>query len=548
MNDETRSDPSAKDMHEEPPHAQIRRHGWLTWMWLIPAVAAALVAYLVYTTVSTRGPVITLTMSSAEDLEVDQTQVKHKAVPLGKVEDIHLSKDMSHVVVRIRMNGSPQPPMTDHARFWVVRPRLSAGNLTGIETLVSGAYIEVDPGAPGGKPQRDFQALDQPPGRQSDEPGHVFVLKATHLGSISAGAPIFYRDVSVGEVLSYDLGDGLGPVSLRVFVRAPYDHFVHQATRFWIASGLSLTMGPEGMHLELESIQALLSGGIAFETPPMSEGDGVAEDGAAFELYDDKASADAAFFHENIPYVTYFKTSVQGLSRGSPVLLYGVQVGNVSDVKLAYDGETQRMVARVAFQLQPERVLTKKELRTGGEVPDVVRQAFVSAKMRVMLESSNFLTGAKDLSLAYTADIRDDLPRENGVLVLPSEGAGIDSLQASLADIANKVDKIPFEQIGKNANDALASIQRLATNIDTNATPALAQLPGIAVQMSQAAQNVNGALGPSGYGQNSAFQHGMVRLLDHLNDTARSFRVLADYLDRHPEALIRGRAAQPGEK
>lgn len=530
---------------EEPTTAKVKPHGRFSPVWLIPIVAAALVAYVGYSAIANRGRGITLTLLSADGLTVDQTQVKHKAVTVGTVESIKLSKDMRSVVVGIRMVAGTDAMLTDHARFWVVRPRLSAGSLTGIETLVSGAYVEVDPGDPGGKEQREFTALAQPPGRQSDEPGKVFVLHAKRLGSLNIGSPIYYRDVEVGEVLSFDLGQLLGSVTLRVFVRQPYDQFVHTQTRFWNASGLSVTTGADGMRLELQSLQSLLSGGITFETPPSSGKDDGANESATFNLYEDKAAADNALYRDNIPYVTYFRTSVQGLGANSPVQISGVQVGSVSEVKLVYDPDARGMIARVAFNLQPERVLAKRE---GGSPADV-RKSFTECSMRVALESSNLLTGAKDLSIEYTKDKSiGDLPREGDALVLPSEGGGIDGLTASLADIAAKMDKIPFERIGSNADAALASIRQLATDVDTNATPALAQLPAIAEQMSEAAKNANGALGPSGYGQNSEFARNMARLMREVNDTARSFRVLTDYLDRHPESLLLGRATQASER
>src|SRR5580692_1039245 len=203
----------------EPTTAKLKPHARFSPVWLIPIVAAALVVYVGYSAIANRGRSVTLTLLTADGLTVDQTQVKHKAVTVGTVESIKLSKDMKSAVVGIRMAADTDAMLTDHARFWVVRPRLSAGSLTGIETLVSGAYIEVDPGEPGGKKERHFIALPEPPGRQSDEPGQVYVLKAKRLGSLSTGSPVYYRDVEVGEVLSHDLGDGLGPVTLRVFVR-----------------------------------------------------------------------------------------------------------------------------------------------------------------------------------------------------------------------------------------------------------------------------------------------------------------------------------------
>jgi paraquat-inducible protein B len=536
------------DTKREATTAKVRPHGKLSPVWFIPLIAGALVLYLVYKEVANRGATITLTMRTADGLTVDQTEVKHKNVTVGTVEGIELSKDLKSVVVQVRMKAGTEAMLTDHARYWVVRPRLSAGSLTGIETLVSGSYIEVDPGDPGGKKEHTFKALPEPPGRQSDEPGNVYALKARQLGSLGTGSPIYYRDVEVGEVLSYDLGDGTGPVTLRIFVRAPYDQFVHPQTQFWNASGLSVSMGAEGMHVELQSIQTLLSGGIAFETPRANEKEPPAAEATKFDLYEDKASADTALYRENIPYVSYFHTSVQGLTRGSPVQISGVQVGSVSDVKLVYDTAERGMIARVAFALQPERIITKPG--SDDNVPSGdVRKAFSDNAMRVTLESSNFLTGAKDLSIVYAKNKSSSpLPKEGDALVLPSDGGGLDGLTSSLADVAAKVDRIPFQQIGDHTDKVLANLQHLSSQIDENVTPALAQLPGIMDQMSQAAKSANGALGASGYGQNSEFQHSMERLMREVNDAARSFRVLADYLDRHPEALIQGRATQTGGK
>jgi paraquat-inducible protein B len=522
----------------------VKPHGRFSPVWLVPIVAAVLVAYLGYSAIATRGPTITLTLATADGLTVDQTQVKHKNVTVGTVDSISLAQDLKSVIVKVRMVGGTDAMLTDKARFWVVRPRLSAGSLTGIETLVTGSYIEVDPGDAGGNKERSFKALAEPPGRQSDEPGNVFVLNAKHLGSLGTGSPIYYRDVEVGEVLSYDLGNGLGPVAMRIFVREPYDKFVHSETQFWNASGLSLSMGAEGMHLELQSIQTLLSGGIAFETPRTNEKGDPAAENTKFDLYEDKATADNALYRENIPYVSYFHTSVQGLSRGSPVQISGVQVGSVSDVKLVYDVAERGMIARVAFALQPERVLTKSSGEASVTSADV-RKAFSDGAMHVTLEASNFLTGTKDLSIVYAKDKgAGALPKEGDALVLPSEGGGLDGLTSSLADIAAKVDKIPFQRIGDHADATLATLQHLVSEVDTNVGPALKELPGIADQMAQAAKGANGALGPSGYGQNSEFQHSMERLMREVNDAARSFRVLADYLERHPESLIRGRASQ----
>ena len=553
------------------PDAVLRRRRRFSLIWLIPIVAGAIAVYLIINTLADRGPLITISFKTGSGISAQQTQVTHKAVALGMVEDVQLTNDLKGVRVHVRMNREGSKILTDHARFWVVKPRLSSGDLSGLETLVSGAFIEVDPGLPGGSPERNFVGLEEPPGMRSDEPGTTYTLRAARLGSLGPGAPVFYRDVTVGEVLSYDLGDGLGPVTINIFVRQPFDKFVHKNTHFWNASGWAGGLGGAGVHVELESLQALLSGGVAFETPHKMGSAPAALPNTTFVLFEDKSQADAAGFVRKIPFVTYFTSSVGGLARGSPVDVFGVQIGTVDDVKLMLDQEHGRMRARVTYDLQPERVFAEDNSVQQAD-PERVTSALVGQGMRAVLESSSLITGQKQISLQYVPDATPaQVGHEGDALVMPSQGGGVDNIMASLSDLATKLDKIPFDEIGRNLNatlasanrviggpevhnalshlsDTLSDVQRLVRHADQGLGPVLQRLPRISEQLQQAVERANAAFGEGGYGGNSDFQRGVSRVLDQVNDAARSLRLLADFLDRHPEALLQGRSGKAGER
>jgi paraquat-inducible protein B len=539
-------------------------------VWLVPIVATSISLYLGVRFISDRGPLVTITFLTGSGITPGQTEVRHKAVSLGMVEDMHLSRDLDHVIVHVRMKREGDAILTNHARFWVERPRLSFGNVSGLETLVSGAYIEVDPGVPGGSPTYKFRGLEEPPGVRSDVPGTTYKLHAARLGSIGVGTPVFYRDVSVGEVLSYDLGNGTGPVDIRIFVRAPYDSFVREETRFWNDSGISVTAGPQGFHVELQSLQAVFSGGVAFKTQHLWGSAPRSSASTDFKLYENEPDADGAQYTQNIPMVTYFSSSVSGLERGSPVEVFGLQIGTVTDVRLMLNAKEGRARARVAFDLQPQRLPGARDV--GGLNPQQVTAALVQQGMRAVLTSSNFLTGQQQVSLQYVPGApAAALGDEGGAIVLPSQSGGLDNITTSLSDIATKLDRIPFDQIGHDLAGTMASvnaavqgpelkhtmqdlaatmadIRQISHKADAGLTPALKRLPQLSQDLQQTVARANSLLGESGYGGNSDFDRNLNRLLDELNDTARSIRLLADFLDRHPEALIRGRTAQAGER
>ena len=551
-------------------YAVLRRRRF-SWIWLIPIGAVGLSIYLGVSYLGNRGPLIKITFTTADGISAGQTDVKHKAVSLGLVEDVRLSQDLTHAVVHVRMNGQGARVLTNHARFWVVRPRLTPGNISGLETLVSGAYIEVDPGEAGGTPQYEFTGLEEPPGVRSDEPGKTYRLVASRLGTLGPGSPIFYRDVTVGEVLGYDLGNGVEPVTIDAFVKAPFDKFVHDNTHFFNSSGVSLTVGAEGLHLELQSLQALISGGVTFETPRFMIAEPPSKAGYQFKLFENEAQADAAGFARNIPFVTYFTTSVSGLGRGSAVEVFGLQIGAVTDVRLVMDPAIGKMRARVSFNIQPERVFSEAEVLQQTDPVHVTNQ-LVQAGLRAVLNASNFITGQKDISLQYVPGAAPaQLGHEGDALVLPSQGGGLDNITASISDITAKLDKIPFDEIGRDLASTLKSIdrtvsgpdvqttlhrlaetmadvQQLVRNANAGMTPVLKKLPRISDDLQQAVAHANALLGQEGYGGNSDFQRNMERLLDQVNNTARSIRLLADFLDRHPEALLRGRTANATER
>jgi paraquat-inducible protein B len=550
--------------------ATVHRHLGFSWIWLLPLSALVLVAYLFYDLAARRGPTITITFPSADGLVAQQTLVRYKAVTLGVVEEIELSDDLSHVVAKVQMSEEAEALLNEKAHFWVARPRFSgglSGLQTGLETLVSGAYVAMDPGPRGGKRQNHFVGLEKPPSVRRDQPGSVYFLQAQAIGGIGEGAPIYYRDVNVGEVLSYELTEA--DVRLRVFVQAPYDQQVKQETRFWNSSGISIDTGADGLHLELQSFKTLLAGGISFRNPPRAQQLTPVKPEATFRLYPNAEQAEMDFYGRSVPYVSYFFSSVSGLSKGSDVHMFGKPLGTVTEVDLVRDprpGQERRLVARVAYVLQPERALRAAD-RAALEGDGML--ALLRDNLRVVLRTSSLLTGQKELSLEYVPATGSEtiaVGQEGEAWVLPSSSDDLQDVGATVAQIADKLNRIPFEQMGKNANEILTSVKRataspklenavasldsalqevaaLAQEARTNLGPALARLPAISEKLENAVDGANQALGQSGYGSDSTVQRQLERTMSQVADAARSIRLLADFLNRHPEALVSGRKA-----
>jgi paraquat-inducible protein B len=542
-------------------------------VWVIPVVAVLIALWLGYRWLSQEGPTVTLTFLSADGLTAGQTEVRHKAVTLGTVAAINLSPDLSHVIVRLRMKREAKPALTDQTRFWVVRPRFTPGSISGLETIVSGSYIELDPGNGSGEPRTSFTGLETPPAIRSDEPGRTYVLRGNRLGALSIGSSIFYRDVTVGEVLGYDIGKPGDPVTLYAFVRAPYDSYIHEGSYFWNASGLTVQVGSNGVKLELQSIQAVFAGGLAFDTPPEGLATPIAAINAEFPLYDDEATAAASHFKERIHYLVHVRGSVSGLAVGAPVELYGIQIGVVTGVQLHIDPDGDQPDVLVRLDIEPERVPRSGPVPPPGKVARDIGN-LVSHGMRAQLRSANFLTGQLLVALDFFPDADPaEVTVENGETVLPDQPADLENLQRNLGDISRKLDKIPFDQIGANLNRVLegadhvvngadlknslhdlsatlAQAKELVRRANAGAGPALQRLPKISQDLQDTVERASKLVGSlnQGAGGNSEFGRSLDRLLNQVSETARSVRLLADYLDEHPEALIRGRTSAASEK
>jgi paraquat-inducible protein B len=548
------------------PRATTRRSRRISVIWVIPLVAVAIGGWLAWDTLSKEGPTIRISFDGGEGLQAGQSQLKYRDIVLGTVKSLELAPDHTHVVVTVATTRQAEPLLTDRTVFWVVKPRFFAGNISGIETLLSGSYIGMMPGQAGGKAERKFVGHEDPPILQANVPGHTFMLKAKKLGSISVGSPVFYRDLNVGEVLGWDIADMAEYVTIRAFVRAPYDGYVHDETRFWNASGLSVKLAGAGVEVQVESLKALLLGGIAFETPEAEIHTAATAENHTFPLFADREAANNASYTRKIPMISYFPSSVKGLAPGSDVTVHGLKVGQVTEVRLTYDRAKDTVLAPVRFEVEPERVVGVgvRVYKTDAETVE----ALLKGGLRASLQSASLITGQQVVALDFVSDAPEaPVTMEEGDFVLPTtEGGGFAGLASSATDLLNKVNAMPFEQIGanlngilKSVNDAaqgaqlkkaltdlsamLASAQGMIQRLDTKQLPAL--VAGLDKTLTSANKLVLSL--DSGYGDNTKFNRDLDRLMAQTTDAVRSMRALADLLARHPEALIKGRPEGPLE-
>ena len=550
------------------PDAVVRRIRF-SIIWIIPVLSVLIAGFLIWKSFANDGPEITVVFDTADGLTSGQTQVKNKAVVLGTVQGISLTDDLRHVNVRIHMNAGSSPMLTDKARFWVVRPRINGASITGLEPLMSGAYIAFDPGLEGGDADKghrkvEFRGLEAPPGVRSDQPGRTYTLITPTIGSIGQGAPVFFRDVDVREVLGYTMPPGgRGPILIQLFVREPYDHYLYPDTRFWNVSGVKVGFGAGGLKVQMQSLQALFSGGVAFGLPREKDQDQSDEAPAdtVFKLYDSQEDAESAGYHERVPLATYVTSSVKGLVPGSQVTMFGIQIGSVTSVKLDLDQKAGHPRVRIGMQIQPERVLSANEIHHGA-LTDMFR-TLVENGLRASTDSASLLTGETMISLNFVKNPPPaTIAMEGQTLIIPSQAGGMSGIMDSLSTVAARLADMPFEQIGVNANNLLAhvdqtltspdvkqsmaslkeslkNLQALTTQLRSGMGPLMQRLPEMANQLDQTLQNANHLL--AGYGGNSDFHRNLQAMVIQLGQTARSLRFLSEFLTNHPTALISGR-------
>ena len=530
-------------------------------VWIIPLLAALVAVGIAIQRIRSEGPSITITFKAAQGVEARKTFIKYKDVNIGQVTAVELSEDYSKVVVKAKIAKHAAGLMVQDAKFWVVEPRISLSGISGLNTLLSGNYIGFQAGK-SDEEETDFIGLDAPPAIP-DTPGRRFVLKATRLGSLGAGAPIYYRQIVVGQVAAYNLAADGKSVEITVFIDAPYDKYVTRETRFWNASGFNVSVGANGVDVRTESLVSLISGGIAFDEPDFLPPGQPAAPDSTFTLYRDRTIAMKQPDPIERRFVLYFDESLRGLSVGAPVTMFGLRVGEVTEVGLSIDPAKQIIRPRVLITYFPERLVGRLG---GGEQsmgkalmeasPETrlrnMRRQVEEKGLRAQLLTGSLLTGELYIGFQYFPDApKVKLDLSQNPLELPVVPGGLANIEAKLTSILTKIDNMPLNAIGIDVKNALATLDQTLKDADTlinrvdaqwvpEGTKTLEEARHAIADADRALNNADATL----FAKDSPAPQDLRDTLQEVTRAARAVRVLVDYLERHPEILIRGKAEE----
>lgn len=532
--------PGEPDGANFPEAIGVRRSRWrMQLVWLVPLIAVLIGGWLAAKSILEKGPTITIGFQTGEGIDAGKTKIKFKNVDIGTIKTVVLSADDKSVVATAELSREAAKMLVEDTRFWVVRPRISGGTVSGIGTLLSGSYIGVDIGA-SDKSRRDFVGLEVPPVFASGVPGREFVLKSDDLGSLDVGSPVFFRRLQVGQVTSYKLDPDGTNMTLHVFVNAPYDKFVKQDAQFWHASGVDVSLDTTGVKINTESLVSILIGGLAFQSPPDSADRPEASPQSEFHLFGDRAEAMKR--HDKIVdrYVLNFTETVRGLTVGAPIDFRGIVVGEVSAIYTHFDPVTKQFTIPVEIKIFPERFTSRYD--TGSKPANgrvmADRRGFadllVSRGFRAQLKTASLLTGQLFVAVDFfPAAPKAKIDWNNPLPEIPTVPGNLQGLQDSITSLVAKLNKIPFEGIGSDLRKTLGDASTLLATLNNEIAP---EAKATLAAAHDALASANSALQPG-----SAVAQTTIDTMRELSRTAASFRTLADYLERHPEALIRGK-------
>lgn len=513
-------------------------------IWLVPAVALAIGVWMAYDTVTSRGALISIEMGNAEGIEAGQTMVRVKDVAVGRVESIRLSDDFSRAEASVRMFADTDPMLNTATEVWVVKPRIGRDGISGLGTLLSGAYIEMRPGQ-SNVAERRFEALPQPPVLRGDERGVRIQLRSVEASGISAGDPVNYRGYTVGRVASanFDIANQMNVFT--VFVEDPFADLVTDNVRFWQSSGVRVELGAEGFQIEIGSLESLIAGGVTFDVLDNNVAGEPVEQDHRFQLFADQDTAQQEGFTHYANYLMLIEESVRGLSPGAPVEFRGIRVGTVMQVPYTGDGglgsALLNMRVPILVRFEPERLGPQY---AGFDIQTWQQQlqGLFGEGLRGSLRSGNLLTGALYVDLNF----HDEAPYvanagEADYPIFPvvrGSGSQIDQKVADLLDNLNQIDFGHFaasaEQTLQASEQTLAVISALGTRLDALlADPEMQALP---TQLRRTLHELEQVA--DGYSADAPAYQDFERSMERLNLILRDLEPFAESLRDKPNSLL----------
>ena len=512
-------------------------------VWIFPIVTALIGAWILFYHYSHQGPEVTLITTNAEGIEGGKTTIKSRSVDVGVVESATLTDDLTHVEIKARLNSGMEKLLHQDSVFWVVKPQVGREGISGLGTLLSGAYLELQPGNKGGQLAR-YQLLDAPPLAPPDAKGIRVILDSKKAGQLSPGDPVLFRGYRVGSVETSNFDPQKRTISYQLFISAPNDRLVTSNVRFWKDSGIAVDLTSAGMRVEMGSLSTLFGGGVSFDVPEgIDLGQPVGEK-TEFRLYDDQRSIQDSLYTDHIDYLMFFKDSIRGLQPGAPVEFRGIRLGTVGQVPFFVPGLRQALDddyrIPVLIRIEPERLSSQL-----GENPDIGAHIneLIQRGLRGSLKTGNIVTGALyvDMDFYPKAPAVTGMREFGGYKIVPTVSGGLAQIQQKLVDTLDKINNLPLNPMLEQATNTLSESQRtmrrLQTTLDNlnklTASQSMQQLPQ---DMQQTLRELNRSM--QGFQPGSAAYNKMVADMQRLDQVLRELQPVLKTLNEKSNSLV----------
>jgi paraquat-inducible protein B len=520
-------------------------------VWVVPIIALLIGGWLVYRSITSKGPLVSVTFETAESIVAGKTEVRCRSVRVGFVDDVELSDDLKSVTVKLRMDPESGKLVREGSNFWVVKPRVSATDVSGLGTLLTGSYIELDPGPIGNPPKTHFVGKERPPVTSLSVPGRRLTLSADRSGSLVQGSPVYFRGYEVGRIESRELVKDGTHIEYQIFINQDYGWLVTENTRFWNTSGIDVTAGADGFKLRTPSFQAMVSGGVEFGVPEGLETGPQVEDGKNFFLYKDYDAAVKSTFAPVMKLLLLFDQSVRGLSKGAPVEFRGISIGRVADISFEYNPAQDDRRVPVLIEIDPAllRAETRAQITDPGS--PFLDEA-VGRGLRATLKSANLLTGALFVDIDYFEEAPESAMGTIGEFrTLPTMSSGLAQLEAKVTVILDKLAALPLDEtvtkinaVADESTKTVAEARNTLKEIESTAAtlretldkPEFKDLPGDLKKTLASLEKTVASVGPDG-----AVQGDLLRSLDELRAALRSIKSMTNTIDEKPSSLLWGK-------